>query len=253
MLQITPLIQERIKLLRDVATAADFFFVDELPPYDPAELIPQKGDAAMAAAVLEEARGILAVPSSLTMRSKRRCARPRQELKIKTGQMFQPIRVAVCGRKIAPPLFETLAVLGRESRCIAANRDSSRSERLNVVKAMNPTTRDQRPVEFYPRHRSSRISKTNKYGGRVHTRFPPEPNGYLHIGHAKSIHLNFGLAAEFGGQVQSALRRHQSRRRKRPSTSIRSSRTCAGWAAIGRTGCSTPPIISASFTNGPCN
>jgi glutaminyl-tRNA synthetase len=43
--------------------------------------------------------------------------------------------------------------------------------------------------------------KTNKYGGRVQTRFPPEPNGYLHLGHAKSICLNFGLAAEFGGKT----------------------------------------------------
>ena len=112
--RITPLIRERIKLLGDVLTAADFFFVDQLPPYDPAELIPQKGDAAMAKKVLLKAREVLSQtefkhdPLDQSLRA------AAQELGLKAGQMFQPIRVAVCGRKNAPPLFETLEVLGRD-------------------------------------------------------------------------------------------------------------------------------------------
>jgi glutamyl-tRNA synthetase len=115
MLRITPLIRERIKLLRDVLTAADFFFVNSLSPYDPAELIPQKGDAATARKVLAKAREVLATvefkhdPLDQALRA------AAQELGVKAGQMFQPIRVAVCGRKNAPPLFETLEVLGRET------------------------------------------------------------------------------------------------------------------------------------------
>ncbi len=115
MLRVTPLIRERIKLLRDVLTAADFFFVDQLPPYDQAELIPQKGDLAMALKVLMRAREALANvefkhdPLDQALRA------AAQELGLKAGQMFQPIRVAVCGRKNAPPLFETLEVLGRET------------------------------------------------------------------------------------------------------------------------------------------
>ncbi|MDP4192815.1 MAG: glutamate--tRNA ligase family protein, partial [Bacteroidota bacterium] len=57
------------------------------------------------------------------------------------------------------------------------------------------------PVQDFIRTIIAEDAKTNKFFGKVHTRFPPEPNGYLHIGHAKSICLNFGIALENpGGQ-----------------------------------------------------
>lgn len=56
------------------------------------------------------------------------------------------------------------------------------------------------PRSNFVRDWISADAASGKYGGRVRTRFPPEPNGYLHVGHAKSIMLNFGLAEEFGGK-----------------------------------------------------
>ena len=65
-------------------------------------------------ALKKGARGAGHRPSSSTTRWMRHCAPPPRRLGLKAGQMFQPIRVAVCGRKNAPPLFETLEVLGKE-------------------------------------------------------------------------------------------------------------------------------------------
>jgi glutamyl-tRNA synthetase len=126
-LAVTPLIRERIKLLGEAPAAADFFFLPQLAPYDPAELIPSKGgDAAMALRVLQYAQEVLATTNfdhdSLDQALRAAAA----HLGLKAGQAFQPIRVAVCGRKNAPPLFETMTVLGREL-CLARIRQAMES------------------------------------------------------------------------------------------------------------------------------
>jgi glutamyl-tRNA synthetase len=112
---ITSLIQERIRLLNDVLTVGDFFFSDELAPYDSTELIPKKGDAALALRVLEKALETLASAEFSHDGLEAALRGAAEALSIKAGQMFEPVRVAVCGRKTAPPLFGTLEVLGRET------------------------------------------------------------------------------------------------------------------------------------------
>jgi glutamyl-tRNA synthetase len=121
-LSVAPLIRERIKLLGEASAAADFFFLKELASYDPAELIPAKGgDAAMALRVLQHAQEVLAAIPFDHDSLDQALREAAKSLGLKAGQAFQPIRVAVCGRKNAPPLFETLVVLGRET-CLARLR-----------------------------------------------------------------------------------------------------------------------------------
>ena len=77
----------------------------------------------------------------------------------------------------------------------ATNSSSSKSSEAGATSPSGA-----RPSNFV-RDQVIQDLETKKYNGQVQTRFPPEPNGYLHIGHAKSICLNFGLADEFGGKT----------------------------------------------------
>ena len=115
LLPITPLVQERMKTLTEATDFVDFFFMAELPDYDHSLLIPKKMEVATVREILTQAQQILATTDFEPTALDTALRAAAESLSLKPGPMFQPIRVAVCGKMVAPPLFETLIIIGRET------------------------------------------------------------------------------------------------------------------------------------------
>ncbi|HEX2923254.1 MAG TPA: glutamate--tRNA ligase, partial [Chloroflexota bacterium] len=114
LLAMMPLVQERLKRLAELPELIDFFLTDNLE-YDAALLIPKGLDKGTTLTALTRARDLLVrMPDfdAAIMDAEMRTLA--EELQLKTGQLFGALRVAVTGRTVAPPLFQTIAVLGRQ-------------------------------------------------------------------------------------------------------------------------------------------
>jgi glutamyl-tRNA synthetase len=112
--RIVPLVRERLKTLRDAAPLIGFFFQDGVE-YDPAELVQRKMDEASTKQALSRSHDALAALDSFDEDSIEAALRELAgELDLKVGQLLGSIRVATTGLKVAPPLFGTLEILGRE-------------------------------------------------------------------------------------------------------------------------------------------
>jgi len=113
--QIMPLVQERAKTLAEVPELVDFFFIDKLD-YDAELLIGKKMTAESSIMALETAQQRLRVLDKFDEESLETLLRPlAEELGLKAGQLFGALRTAATGRTAAPPLFQTMAVLGKET------------------------------------------------------------------------------------------------------------------------------------------
>ncbi len=115
LLRIVPIIQGRIGTLDESVSMAGFFFRPEVK-YDPALLIPKGMDAASALAALQKSIALLRALPDLTHSTTEPPMRAlADELKLKPGQLFGILRVAITGQAVSPPLFETIALLDRET------------------------------------------------------------------------------------------------------------------------------------------
>ena len=112
------------------------------------------------------------------------------------------------------------------------------------------TTDTAAPSKDFVRDIVAADARANKWDGRVMTRFPPEPNGYLHIGHAKSICLNFGIAQEFGGVCN--LRFDDTNPAREEVEYVQSIIDDVRWLGFDWTTASTtPPTTSNKSTTSP--
>ena len=107
-------------------------------------------------------------------------------------ELYFPLRLALFGKCDGPDIPTIIDILGRD-------KTIKRLKFTRTLKASQYSKNFSSHSSDFIRDIIEEDLRTNKYGGRVHTRFPPEPNGYLHIGHSKSICLNFGIAEEYKG------------------------------------------------------
>lgn len=128
--QLAPVLKERIRTARDVAALVDFFYVEPDAP-QPEDMIGRRMDKAMVVTALREARRLLESVEPFDADALNTALRNlADETGMKAGQVFTPIRVAISSKRIAPPLFESLEVLGR-------NKTISRLD--NALRIMDAT------------------------------------------------------------------------------------------------------------------